>query len=118
MSFPYRASAHGLSTFLHRQYIFNLKQGIVATLVQMFFAWRIRILTRNWFFVAPIAITSLAGLCTTFLSVSGRLTEHYVAGSIVTAASIGVHPNFQQFQAFKVQTSFRASMLANVSFAM
>ncbi|KAJ3537862.1 hypothetical protein NMY22_g5417 [Coprinellus aureogranulatus] len=59
--------------------------GIIATAVQLFFAWRIRVLTRSWFFVGVVGILALAGM----------------VGSIVTAWEVGRTPNFVDFRNFK-----------------
>ncbi|TEB30708.1 hypothetical protein FA13DRAFT_1710327 [Coprinellus micaceus] len=60
--------------------------GIIATTVQLFFAWRIRVLTKNWLFVGLVASLAVAG----------------VVGSIVTAWEVGRTPNFVDFRNFKV----------------
>jgi hypothetical protein len=36
-------------------------QGLIACAVQLFFAWRIKILTKSWVFCAIIAVMALAG---------------------------------------------------------
>ncbi|KAF9043839.1 hypothetical protein BDZ89DRAFT_1008806 [Hymenopellis radicata] len=60
--------------------------GIITTLVQLFFAWRIRVLTaKNW-----LAIT------TVFLSILA------LAGALATAAEEGdIHPEYAQLHKFK-----------------
>lgn len=39
-------------------------QGIIATMVQLFFAWRLHVLTKKWWIVSPVVLSS---------SVSGRM---------------------------------------------
>lgn len=39
-------------------------QGIVAALVQLFFAWRVRILTHSWPLAVVVLLGSLSGLGT------------------------------------------------------
>ncbi|KAJ2912835.1 hypothetical protein MD484_g7580, partial [Candolleomyces efflorescens] len=59
--------------------------GLIACAVQLFFAWRIKILTKSWIFCAIIAVMALAGC---------------VAG-IWTAVEVGRTPTFTEFQNFK-----------------
>ncbi|EKM82037.1 hypothetical protein AGABI1DRAFT_105410 [Agaricus bisporus var. burnettii JB137-S8] len=43
--------------------------GIIALMVQLFFAWRIQLLTRNWFLVAVVSMLSLASaICATVIT--------------------------------------------------
>ncbi|KAF8906682.1 hypothetical protein CPB85DRAFT_1313108 [Mucidula mucida] len=60
--------------------------GIIATFVQLFFAWRIRILTaKNWL-----------AIITAFLSILA------LAGALATAVEAGrIHPEFTEFHKFK-----------------
>lgn len=39
-------------------------QGIIATMVQLFFAWRVKVLTGNWWLVTLIVITASTSFCT------------------------------------------------------
>ncbi|RXW16461.1 hypothetical protein EST38_g9389 [Candolleomyces aberdarensis] len=59
--------------------------GIIACAVQLFFAWRIKILTKSWIFCGVIAAMAVAG---------------GVAG-IWTAYEVGRTPTFTEFQNFK-----------------
>ncbi|KAF9561791.1 hypothetical protein CPC08DRAFT_761871 [Agrocybe pediades] len=59
--------------------------GIIASLVQAFFAWRVFILTRSWPLAAAIFVGSLSG----------------AAGSIATSFEVGRTPEFVNFQRFK-----------------
>lgn len=59
--------------------------GIIACVVQLFFAWRIRVLTHNWLCVGLVFICAISG---------------GVAG-IVTAYETGTVPNFVDFRHFK-----------------
>ncbi|KII90546.1 hypothetical protein PLICRDRAFT_173946 [Plicaturopsis crispa FD-325 SS-3] len=60
--------------------------GIIATFVQLFFAWRVKVLNRkNTYIVIAIVIFALAGcLC-----------------SIATSIAVGIVPDFINFQKFK-----------------
>ncbi|KAI0357470.1 hypothetical protein OH77DRAFT_1519383 [Trametes cingulata] len=60
--------------------------AIIAILVQMFFAWRVKVLTSNWFAVCLIAFSSFAQFC----------------GGLGTAIAVGMIPEFVQFQRFQV----------------
>ena len=42
------------------------KQGVTATIVQLFFAWRVKALTNNMWMVGIITITALASICTSW----------------------------------------------------
>ncbi|KAI0337231.1 hypothetical protein BDW22DRAFT_1433528 [Trametopsis cervina] len=60
--------------------------GIVATIVQLFFAWRIHKLMKNPFITVFVVLTALTS----------------IVGGIGTAISIHFTPNFVDFQDFKV----------------
>lgn len=60
--------------------------GIIATTVQLFFAWRVKVLTNNWWVVTLITITA----STSFF------------GGVGTAIAIHFVPQFEQFQKFQV----------------
>ncbi|KAI8978769.1 hypothetical protein BD414DRAFT_117621 [Trametes punicea] len=60
--------------------------GIIACLVQMFFAWRVKVLTSNWFAVSLIVFCSFAQFC----------------GGLGTAIAVGMIPQFVHFQKFQV----------------
>ncbi|KAH6906843.1 hypothetical protein BKA70DRAFT_1493717 [Coprinopsis sp. MPI-PUGE-AT-0042] len=63
--------------------------AIIGTSVQLFFAWRTRILTQRWEHISMV----LVGLITLTALTSG------VAG-IMTAWEVGRHPHFSEFQTF------------------
>ncbi|KAJ2936301.1 hypothetical protein H1R20_g794, partial [Candolleomyces eurysporus] len=62
--------------------------GIIATVVQLFFAWRVRVLTKNWFLVSIVVVLAISG----------------AVGAIVTAFEVGKTPNFVDFRKFKVRS--------------
>ncbi|KAK7029630.1 hypothetical protein VNI00_014328 [Paramarasmius palmivorus] len=59
--------------------------GIVATLVQLFFAWRVKVLTSSWWLMLVVIVCSLAGL----------------GGAIGSTVGVLAHPKFVEFQEFK-----------------
>ncbi|KIY71204.1 hypothetical protein CYLTODRAFT_487422 [Cylindrobasidium torrendii FP15055 ss-10] len=59
--------------------------GIIACLVQLFFVWRIKVLTGNYLFVAVVTLATLAGC----------------AGGIATTVEVIQQPRFTLFQNFK-----------------
>ncbi|THV03814.1 hypothetical protein K435DRAFT_851419 [Dendrothele bispora CBS 962.96] len=59
--------------------------GIIAGMVQLFFAWRVKVLTNNHWIVAVIVSAALAGLL----------------GGVITAFEVGLIPEFVNFQEFK-----------------
>jgi len=59
--------------------------GIIAAMVQVFFAWRVKVLTNNHWFVSIIILASLAG----------------GSGGIATAVEVGIQPQFTLFRNFK-----------------
>ncbi|TFK48617.1 hypothetical protein OE88DRAFT_1737406 [Heliocybe sulcata] len=59
--------------------------GIIASLVQLFFAWRIKVLTNNNWLVAIVIVAAFAGVC----------------GGIGTAIAIKFVPKFVEFQRFE-----------------
>ncbi|KAI0692564.1 hypothetical protein BC835DRAFT_47564 [Cytidiella melzeri] len=58
--------------------------GIIAFMVQTFFAWRVKVLTGNWFLFAAIEACSFSQLC----------------GGIGVAVSVHFIPEFANFQKF------------------
>lgn len=59
--------------------------GLIATTVQLFFAWRIRVLTKNWFLVCIVTALAVAGF----------------VGAAVTTYEVGRTPKFVDFRNFK-----------------
>ncbi|KAI0089823.1 hypothetical protein BDY19DRAFT_87392 [Irpex rosettiformis] len=59
--------------------------GVVATIVQLFFAWRVKVLTNNWAAVTLIIVTALAS----------------VVGGVGSAIYIHYIPAFAEFQRFR-----------------
>ncbi|KIK03367.1 hypothetical protein K443DRAFT_481095 [Laccaria amethystina LaAM-08-1] len=59
--------------------------GIIASLVQLFYAWRVRVLTRSWLFLGLVFICAISG----------------GVAAIVTAFEVGRIPNFVDFRHFK-----------------
>ncbi|KAK7469433.1 hypothetical protein VKT23_003905 [Stygiomarasmius scandens] len=59
--------------------------GIVAGMVQLFFAWRVKVLTNNPWIVGVILVSTLAG----------------TVGGIITAFEVGIIPEFVNFREFK-----------------
>ncbi|KAJ3987900.1 hypothetical protein F5890DRAFT_1550968 [Lentinula detonsa] len=59
--------------------------ALIAGTVQLFFAWRVKILTTNWWIVSIVVLASLTGL----------------VGGLVTAYEVGVTPHFVDFRNFK-----------------
>ncbi|KAF8968898.1 hypothetical protein BDZ97DRAFT_1654336 [Flammula alnicola] len=59
--------------------------GIIASLVQFFFAWRVKVLTRNWPLAAIVFLGSLSG----------------AAGAIATSFEVGRIPQFTDFRKFQ-----------------
>ncbi|KAF9451122.1 hypothetical protein P691DRAFT_773402 [Macrolepiota fuliginosa MF-IS2] len=62
-----------------------LLTGVIELIVQLFFAWRVHVLTRNWFLVAAVLGCCLAG----------------GVGAFVTTYKALVIPEFARFQEFK-----------------
>ncbi|KAI0084805.1 hypothetical protein BDY19DRAFT_997371 [Irpex rosettiformis] len=60
--------------------------SIIALMVQMFFAWRVKVLTRNWPLVSFIMLCSIVQWC----------------GGLGTSIACGIIPEFIHFQRFKV----------------
>ncbi|KAF8177996.1 hypothetical protein BJ912DRAFT_1130885 [Pholiota molesta] len=66
--------------------------GIIAALVQLFFAWRVRILTHSWPLAGVVLLGSLSGL--------GMLVL-LNAGAVATSFEVGDTPRFTDFRNFK-----------------
>ena len=83
------------------------KKSLTASIVQIFFAWRIRILTNNWYYVAFIIAAAVLGggdVCrhNLFFSLSYHTLKKTTACSIVVAYVARFNPQFNEFRAFKV----------------
>ncbi|KAJ4482007.1 hypothetical protein J3R30DRAFT_3851497 [Lentinula aciculospora] len=59
--------------------------ALIAGTVQLFFAWRVKVLTTKWWMVFIVILASLTGL----------------VGGLVTAYEVGVTPHFVDFRSFK-----------------
>ncbi|KAF9451119.1 hypothetical protein P691DRAFT_773397 [Macrolepiota fuliginosa MF-IS2] len=59
--------------------------GILGSMVQLFFAWRIHVLTRNWFLVATVVGLAVTGL----------------VGSLVSTYKLIIIPEFARLHEFK-----------------
>ncbi|KAK0447637.1 hypothetical protein EV421DRAFT_1889562 [Armillaria borealis] len=78
-----------LCKFLYTSLILNFDPaltGIIAGMVQLFFAWRVKVLTNNLWLVAIVAVCALAG----------------TGAAIATSFEVGNTPEFVKFQDFKV----------------
>ncbi|KAK0485969.1 hypothetical protein IW261DRAFT_1559408 [Armillaria novae-zelandiae] len=75
--------------------------GIISATVLLFFAWRVKVLTSNWYLAALVAALALAG----------------AGGAIATTAKIRVIPAFANFQEFQsvVIIWLVASCVADIS---
>ncbi|TBU23195.1 hypothetical protein BD311DRAFT_768949 [Dichomitus squalens] len=60
--------------------------AIIAVLTQLFFAWRVKVLTSNYFAVSAIVICAVAQFC----------------GGLGTSIAVGMIPEFVRFQKFQV----------------
>ncbi|KAG7449520.1 uncharacterized protein BT62DRAFT_917207 [Guyanagaster necrorhizus] len=59
--------------------------GLISATVQLFFAWRVRVLTSNWYLATLVAALAVAG----------------AGGAVATTAKIRVIPAFTDFQEFQ-----------------
>ncbi|KAJ3812801.1 hypothetical protein F5876DRAFT_10604, partial [Lentinula aff. lateritia] len=62
-----------------------VQQALIAGTVQLFFAWRVKVLTTNWWMVLIVVVASLTGL----------------VGGLITTYEVGVTPHFVNFRHFK-----------------
>ena len=67
------------------QRILSFNQGIIGGSVQLFFAWRIHVITKNMFVVSAVVLLSVAS----------------VLGSVGTTIGNRIVPQFDQFQKFE-----------------
>ncbi|KAJ3932506.1 MAG: hypothetical protein NXY57DRAFT_894040, partial [Lentinula lateritia] len=77
-----RNSGRALYTAYHVDIVDN---ALIAGTVQLFFAWRVKVLTTNWCMVLIVVIASLTGLI----------------GGLITTYEVGVTPHFVNFRHFK-----------------
>ncbi|KAI0337919.1 hypothetical protein BDW22DRAFT_832759 [Trametopsis cervina] len=73
-----------LSSIVHRLSD-PIMTAIIAIMTQMFFAWRVKVLTSNWYLVTAIAFCSIAQWC----------------GGIGTAIAVHMVPEFAEFIKFQ-----------------
>ncbi|KIK57220.1 hypothetical protein GYMLUDRAFT_173227 [Collybiopsis luxurians FD-317 M1] len=59
--------------------------ALIAGAVQLFFSWRVKVLTTNWWLVAIVGLAAITGL----------------VGGLITAYEVGVTPRFVDFRSFK-----------------
>lgn len=84
-----------------------VQQALIAGTVQLFFAWRVKVLTTNWWMVLIVVIASLTGL-SAFLPCIVSLAlniECSLVGGLITTYEVGVTPHFVNFRHFKVGMS-------------
>ena len=85
-------------------------QAFIAALVQLFFAWRVKVLTSNTFAVCVIVFCSIAQLCESKAAVlrfnscvaNRRPSIFFPGGGLGTSIAVGMIPEFTQFQRFQV----------------
>lgn len=79
---------------------------MIATCVQLFFAWRVKVLSGNLWLVAFIVVGSMTNLCTSFLChcrlpvLFSRIRDLAV-GAIGTAIAVHFVPEFEHFHKFQ-----------------
>ncbi|KAE9392852.1 hypothetical protein BT96DRAFT_979191 [Gymnopus androsaceus JB14] len=66
---------------------------LIAGVVQLFFVWRVKVLTSNWWMVAIVSLAALTGL----------------VGGLITTYEVGVTPHFVDFRNFKWSVIYVAS---------
>ncbi|THG96858.1 hypothetical protein EW026_g5048 [Hermanssonia centrifuga] len=78
--------------------------AIIALLVQMFFAWRIKVLTGNWFVVVIVSFCSIAQWCKLLSTSLYKIAANpqSTGGGLGTAIAVGMIPEFQHFQKFEI----------------
>lgn len=92
------------SNFFHLDLTCHLHpQGMIGMSVQVFFSWRIKVLTGSiWaaLFVGFFGVVQFCTLSALFPSCSTSLTMWIVAG-LATSIAVGIIPHFLDFQIFK-----------------
>jgi len=80
-----------------------IPQGIIATLVQLFYAWRVKVLTGKLWLVALIVACALTGFCESSLSEKQSLISFplLVVGALATGIAVSRIPQFIHFRDFK-----------------
>ncbi len=68
-------------------------QAIIALLVQMFFAWRIKVLTGNWFVVVIVSFCSFAQWCKLLSTSLYKIAANpqSTGGGLGTAIAVGMY---------------------------
>lgn len=80
----------------------NIIQGIIASLIQLFFAWRVHVLTRSWWLVSLVLATALSGGGKHLRSICCLSLLILLAAGIATAFEVINTPDFVDFRDFKV----------------
>lgn len=79
-------------------------QSIISTLVELFFAWRVKVLTGNYWVTALIVSAAVGSACeySCIFEFSTTLTlSRIIGGGIGTAIAIHFVPQFADFQKFQ-----------------
>lgn len=77
-------------------------QAIIASLVQLFFAYRVMVLVKNVWIVGVVVLCAIAGCGESTFSRPKFIETHAVSG-ILTAFEVGITPHFVDFRHFKVE---------------
>ena len=59
-------------------------QSIIAAFTQVFFAWRVKVLTGNYFFVCSIAFSAFAQFCTSTLVFYGLWADRADVSAVIS----------------------------------
>ncbi len=78
-------------------------KGIISGFVQLFFAWRIFVLTSNVCLCGIVVLLALLGTGNLSSPVICYSNLGMIAGGIATAAECGITSQFLQFQRFQVR---------------
>ncbi|PPR05746.1 hypothetical protein CVT24_006692 [Panaeolus cyanescens] len=81
--------------------------GMIASAVQLFFAWRVYVLTKTWIYAFIIFALAMAGGGKCYVSTSDCFLSitQYIVAAIITAVEVGRTPTFTEFQRFQATVS-------------
>lgn len=83
----------------------SLLQGVVSACVQIFYAWRVKIMTRNIWIVILILICTTTSMCERRLQagcLSQSLILQFTVASIGASIAMGSLPQFTEFYKCRV----------------
>lgn len=94
-------------------------QSIIGTITQLFFAWRVHVLTKNRIAVALLFVGSIISCreLSSHIYRRIRIDQSVVVGGIATSIAIGIVPEWLEFQKVRTLVDGRSISIMIVLFS-